>query len=86
MLSHVAQGSLAPDSVRKRTKAPLGKQAFCKVWMDGTDTALTFLQGLGHWTDPLEGRFMSDFQVRKLEFIEKHISPFAVGPCMEMPI
>lgn len=56
LLSHVAQGSLAPDSVRNWTKAPLGKEAFCKVWTDGTDTALTFLQGLGHWTDPLEGR------------------------------
>lgn len=85
-LSHVAKGILAPVSVRKRTKAPLGKQAFCKVWTDGRDTVLTFLQGLGHWTDPLEGRFMSDSQVRKLEFTGKHISPFSVGPCVEMPI
>lgn len=84
-LSHVAQGGLALGSVRQRNKAPLGKRAFCKVWTDGTDTVLTFLQGLGHRTDPLEGRFMSDSQVRKLEFTGKHISPFSVGPCVEMP-
>lgn len=84
-LSHVAQRGLAPDTPRKRTKALLGKQAVCKVWTDGTDTVLTFLQGLGHRTDPLEGRFMSDSQVRKLEFTGKHISPLSVGPCVEIP-
>lgn len=83
--SHVAQGGLAPHSVRKRTKALLGKQYFCIVRTDGTDTVLTFLQGLGHRTDPLEGRFMSDSQVTKLEFTGKHISPFTVGPRVEMP-
>lgn len=85
LLSHVARGSLAPDSVRKRTKAPLGTYASCKKSPDGTDTVLTFLQGLGSWTEPLEGRFMTDFQARKPEFTEKHIIPFALGPCEEMP-
>lgn len=83
--NHVAQGGLTPDSVRKRTKAPLGTQAFCKVQTDGRDTVLTFLQGLGHRTDPLWGRFMSNSQVRKLEFTGKHISRFSVGPYMEIP-
>lgn len=85
LLSHVTHGGLAPDSVRKATKAPIGKQTCCKMWTDGTDAVLTFLQGLGHRTDPLEGRFMSDSQVRKLEFTGKHISPFSVGPCVEIP-
>lgn len=85
MLSHVAQGNLAPDSVRKRSKAPLGKRASCKVWTDGTDTILTFLQGLGHWADPLEGRFRSEFQVRRQEFTEKHIRPFRVAPVWKCP-
>lgn len=69
----------------KRTKAPLGKRALCKVCTDGTDTVLTFLQGLGRRTDPLEGRFTSDSPVRRLEFTGKHISPFSVGPRVEMP-
>ena len=51
-LSHVAQRALAP--VRNRTKAALGKPASSDVWTNGTDTDLTFLQGLGHRTDPLE--------------------------------
>lgn len=76
---------LAPDCVRKMTKAPVGKQAFCKMWTDGTDTVLTFLRGPGHQTDPLEGRFMNESQVRKLEFTGKHISHFSVGPCVEIP-
>lgn len=81
----MAQRGLATDPVRKQTKGLLGKQSFCKAWMDGADTVLTFLQGLGHQTDPLEGRFMSESQIRKLEFTGKDISHFSVGLCVEIP-
>lgn len=56
----------------------------CKVWTNGGNTALTFLQGLGRGTDPLEGRFMSNSQVRKLEFTGKHISSLSDSPQVEM--
>lgn len=37
----------------------------CEVWTHGSNTALTFLQGLGHGTGPLEGRFMVQFPGEK---------------------
>lgn len=66
----------------RRPKLQLANKPSVKC---GTDTVLTFLQGLGHQTDPLEGRFMNESQVRKIEFTGKHISHFSVGPCVEIP-
>lgn len=41
--------------LERGTKAPLGKRAFCRVWTDGTDTTLTFLQGLWPLDRPISG-------------------------------